>query len=129
MYYKTRTLFLKFLFCVVFYSSSTYFFAQTIIMHPDSSMKGMDMSTMDMDNMQMPPMSNAFSKNLPMNRNGSGTGWSPDSTPMYGYMLHSKKWMFMTHGNIFLRYNNQDVFQKGDRGGSKFDAVDWFMFM
>lgn len=36
------------------------------------------------------PMSHAFSLNLPMNRNGSGTGWLPDAAPMYGYMLHAK---------------------------------------
>jgi hypothetical protein len=43
----------------------------------------------------MIPMSHAFSLNLPMNRYGSGTGWLPDASPMYGYMLHSKKWMYM----------------------------------
>ncbi len=75
------------------------------------------------------PMSNAFSLNLPMNRNGSGTGWLPDAAPMYGYMIHSKKWMYMLHGNLFLRYNNQDISNKGLRGGAKFDAPNWFMGM
>src|SRR5688572_19908529 len=28
-------------------------------------------------------MSHAFSRNLPMNRNSSGTGWLPDEAPMY----------------------------------------------
>lgn len=74
-------------------------------------------------------MSSAFSLNLPMNRNGSGTAWLTDSTPMYGYMLHAKKWMFMGHGNIFLRYTHQDVFNAGTRGDAKADAVNWFMFM
>ena len=78
---------------------------------------------------EMPPMSHSFSLNLPMSRNGSGTGWLPDSTPMYGYMIHSKRWMFMMHGNIFIRYNTQDVFNKGLRGDDKFDAVNWFMGM
>jgi hypothetical protein len=77
----------------------------------------------------MPPMSHAYSLNLPMTRNGSGTGWLPDESPMYGYMLHSKKWMYMIHGNIFLRYTNQDVANKGSRGNSKFDAPNWFMAM
>ena len=41
-------------------------------------------------NMEMDmPMSHAFSRNLPMNRNGSGTGWLPDASPMYGYMISS----------------------------------------
>lgn len=74
-------------------------------------------------------MSHAFSRNLPMNRNGSGTGWLPDSTPMYGYMFHARRWMFMGHGNIFFRYNKQDVFETGLRGSQKWDAPNWFMFM
>jgi hypothetical protein len=75
------------------------------------------------------PMSHAFSLNLPMNRNGSGTGWLPDASPMYGYMLHSKKWMYMIHGNIFIRYNSQDIDNKGNRGDAKVDAPNWFMAM
>lgn len=79
--------------------------------------------------MKTVPMSHAFSLNLPMNRNGSGTGWLPDGSPMYGYMLHSKKWMYMIHGNIFIRYNSQDISNKGTRGDSKVDAPNWFMAM
>lgn len=74
-------------------------------------------------------MSHAFSLNLPMNRNGSGTGWLPDASPVYGYMLHAKKWMYMVHGNIFVRYNDQDVGNKGTRGDEKIDAPNWFMLM
>lgn len=78
---------------------------------------------------RMPPMSHAFSLNLPMNRNGSGTGWLPDEAPMYGYMLHGKKWMYMLHGNLFMRYNHQDIGRAGSRGGSSFDAPNWVMGM
>lgn len=74
-------------------------------------------------------MTHSFSLNLPANRNGSGTAWQPDSSPMYGYMLHLKKWMFMYHGNLFLRYNNQDITQKGSRGDAGFDAPNWIMGM
>lgn len=74
-------------------------------------------------------MSNAFSRNLPMSRNGSGTSWLPDNSPVYAYMFHSKKWMYMLHGNVFLRYNKQDLFDKGTRGGRKFDAPNMVMFM
>lgn len=88
--------------------------------------KGM---THDMDSSVMPPMSHSYSLNLPMNRNGSGTGWLSDASPMYGYMLHSKKWMYMIHGNIFVRYNNQDVRNVGTRGDTKVDAPNWFMAM
>lgn len=74
-------------------------------------------------------MSHAFSINLPMNRNGSGTGWLPDASPMYGYMFHKSKWMYMLHGNLFLRYNSQDALSSGSRGSSKFDAPNWAMLM
>ncbi|MDO1446589.1 hypothetical protein Q0590_10030 [Rhodocytophaga aerolata] len=75
------------------------------------------------------PMSHAFSLNLPMNRNGSGSGWLPDLAPMYGYMIHTDKWMYMVHGNVFVRYNNQDITNKGTRGDTKIDAPNWFMAM
>lgn len=76
-----------------------------------------------------PPMSHAFSLNLPMSRNGSGTGWLPDSTPMYGYMIHGKKWMYMIHGNVFARHTRTDIFNAGRRGDEKSDVVSWFMGM
>lgn len=115
-----------------------------------NNMQGMDMNNMDTSkpkhhdhqnmNMQMPMhnsnkemnmdmMSDALSLNLPMERHGSGTGWLPDASPMNGYMFHSAKWMYMLHGNIFFRYNNQDFSGKGTRGGEKFDAPNWLMFM
>lgn len=90
----------------------------------------MDHSMHNMKNMRMEvPMGHAYSLNLPMQRNGSGTSWLPDASPMYGLMIHSKKWMYMLHGNVALRYINQDISTKGSRGGDKFDAPNWFMFM
>lgn len=90
------------------------------------SMPGMMEHKMDTSTV---PMSHAYSLNLPMNRNGSGTGWSPDTSPMYGYMIHSRKWMYMIHGNVSVRYNSQDMNNSGNRGGSKVDAPNWFMLM
>lgn len=90
------------------------------------------MENTGMQNMQMDmniPMTHAFSLNLPMTINGSGTAWLPDASPMYGVMLHSKKWMYMLHGNIDLRYTKQDLTNKGSRGDEKFDAPNWFMAM
>lgn len=76
-------------------------------------------------------MSHLFSRNLPMNRNGSGTGWLPDNAPMNGYMFmpEGSKWMYMVHGNVFMRYNKQDLLDKGSRGDSKFDVPNWGMAM
>lgn len=82
-----------------------------------------------MENMQEMGMTHAFSLNLPMTRDGSGTGWVPDASPMYGYMVHSNGWMFMFHGDIFPRYNKQDIFNKGYRRGEKWDAPDMLMAM
>jgi hypothetical protein len=90
-------------------------------MHMDSDMNMMDTS-----------MTHAFSLNLPMSRNSSGTAWQPDATPMYGYMKMTKKWNLMFHGSIFLRYNHQDITNKGVRGDSltdRFDAPNWVMMM
>jgi hypothetical protein len=80
-------------------------------------------------NMHNIAMSHAYSLSLPMNRNGSGTGWLPDASPMYGYMIHSNNWMLMFHGGIFLRYTGTNVNNKGKLGGSMFDAPNWFMGM
>ncbi len=88
----------------------------------------MNMSGMNM-NMPMNNMSSSFSLNLPMSRDGSGTGWSPDAATMYGTMYHSKKWMYMLHYNLFIRYNKQDLNDKGSRGDEMFDAPNWLMFM
>jgi hypothetical protein len=81
------------------------------------------------DSIEMPEMSHAYSLNLPMTRNGSGTAWLPDASVMYGHGKHSKNWMYMFHSNLFLRYNHQDISNKGSHGGEKFDAPAWFMFM
>jgi hypothetical protein len=74
-------------------------------------------------------MSHAFSRNMPMTRNGSGTSWLPDNSPMYGYMFHKGPWMYMLHGDIYLRYNKQDLLDKGSRGASKWDAPNMVMLM
>jgi hypothetical protein len=87
----------------------------------DTMKQGMNMDQMN--------MSHSFSRNLPMSRDGSGTSWMPDATPMYMYMSMKDKSMFMLHGNIFLRYTRQDVFDRGSRGGHHLDAPNWFMGM
>ena len=107
-------------------------FAQKSTMKKDTSMKGMDMGDMKMDtmgSMSSMKMNSQYSLDIPMNRDGSGTSWVPDETPMYAYMIHGKKWMTMIHGSFFFRYNNQDLFKSGSRGGKKVDAPDWLMAM
>ncbi|HEY8782172.1 MAG TPA: hypothetical protein VIM16_11180 [Mucilaginibacter sp.] len=95
----------------------------------DTSMKNMDMPGMDMGGTKMDMMSSSESKNLPMNRDGSGTSWLPDASPVYGIMLNSGRWSYMLHGNIAFRYTKQDLFGAGSRGSDKLDAPNWFMGM
>lgn len=96
----------------------------------DTAMKSMDHRIQHNPGaMSHGDMSHAFSQNLPMARNGSGTSWLPDAAPMYGAMFHSGKWMYMLHGNLFIRYNNQDFSDRGVRGDAEFDAPNWLMFM
>jgi hypothetical protein len=89
--------------------------------------KGMNMNDTTMKGMNM--MSNSQSLNLPMTRDGSGTSWLPDASPMYGIMLTGGKWSYMLHGNVSLRYTKQDLGDKGSRGNDQFDAPNWFMGM
>lgn len=58
-------------------------------------------------------------------REGSGTSWLPDATPMYA--LHSMKgpWLLMLHGNAFLQYLDEG----GDRGDEDFGSINWLMGM
>lgn len=90
-------------------------------------MKGMEHDMMDMGSMSM--MNYPFSLNLPMQRHGSGTAWLPDASPTFGYMFPAQKWSYMLHGNLFLRYTNQDFSNKGSRGDDIVDAPNWLMFM
>jgi hypothetical protein len=77
--------------------------------------------------MAMP--SHAYSRNLPMNRNASGTAWNPDASPMYMWMKSGSKTDWMFHGNVFLRYTNTDIFNTDKRGDSRISAPNWFMAM
>ncbi|SES85362.1 hypothetical protein [Hymenobacter actinosclerus] len=102
--------------------------------HAGHNMPGMSQSAeMDhssMDHGGLENMSHAYSRNLPMNRNGSGTAWNPDNTPMYMWMHHKGAWMIMNHGAISPRFTSQNIGRKnGQRGGSTFDAPNWFMTM
>jgi YHS domain-containing protein len=58
-------------------------------------------------------------------REGSGTSWLPDSSPMY--MLHAQRgpWMLMGHENVFLQY----LHDAGARGDDQAGSVNWVMGM
>jgi hypothetical protein len=70
----------------------------------------------------------------PMSREGSGTSWLPDSSPMYAYMkMFGDGSQLMIHGTMFLRYtsigSNRDVSAAGKGSRSRFDAPSMFMAM
>lgn len=91
-----------------------------------------DMDHSGMSGMEMPAskMTHSFSLSLPMTRNGSGTGWQPDATPMYAYMKHGGKWNYMLHGSLFLRYTAQNFNHKDKKGqDSKISLPNWVMGM
>lgn len=91
------------------------------------NMPGMTMS----DSAMSMTMSHSLSRNLPMNRNGSGTSWHPDNTPMYAYMNHTRNgWMTMLHYSLFLRYTSQNSNNPGLRGSDRaVDAPNYVMGM
>jgi hypothetical protein len=61
----------------------------------------------------------------PMTREGSGTSWLPDSSPMYGRMFMLGDDMLMLHGAIFPRYTNVST----RLGDDRIDAPNWIMAM
>src|SRR5438128_1017383 len=78
----------------------------------------------DMSHMQM-SMRSSVDIADPMSREGSGTSWLPDSSPMYGKMFMFGGDMLMLHGAIFPRYTNVST----RRGDDRIDAPNWIMGM
>jgi hypothetical protein len=62
---------------------------------------------------------------MPSSRDGSGTSWLPDETPMYAIHTQAGSWMLMAHGNAFLQY----LHDRGDRGDGQAGSINWFMVM
>src|SRR4051794_18902482 len=62
---------------------------------------------------------------IAMTREGSGTSWLPDETPMYALHRDANGWMLMLHANGFLQY----LKETGDRGSDQFGSINWVMGM
>ncbi len=62
---------------------------------------------------------------LPLSRDGAGTSWLPDSTPMYGIMQRAGGWNLMHHGAAYLAYDRMN----GPRGDDKLFLPNWYMLM
>ena len=70
-------------------------------------------------------MQSSVNLSEPMTREGSGTSWLPDSSPMYGRMFMLGENMLMLHGAAFPRYTNVST----RRGDDRIDAPNWMMGM
>ena len=60
-----------------------------------------------------------------MAREGSGTSWLPDATPMYAGHSMKGPWTLMFHDNAFLQY----LKESGKRGDDQFGSINWAMGM
>ena len=88
----------------------------------------MDMPEIDHRNMDMPMGDQADHEGMPMihipqsalgqyegYRDGSGTSWVPNASPMGGIHVMAGEWMIMSHALLNLAYTDQG----GPRGGEK----------
>ncbi|HEV2884489.1 MAG TPA: hypothetical protein VGW36_06495, partial [Pyrinomonadaceae bacterium] len=62
---------------------------------------------------------------MPMGQMGSGTSWTPASTPMHMIHKRSGDWLLMFHYNAVVGVNSQG----GPRGVTKAESANWFMPM
>lgn len=62
---------------------------------------------------------------IPSSREGSGTAWLPDDTPMYAIHRQHGTWELMVHGNVFGQY----LFDSGPRGAGQLGSINWVMGM
>ncbi len=79
-------------------------------------------------------MSSSIDIGDPMNREGSGTSWLPDSSPMHAYSkMYKDGGMLMLMGTGFLRYtqigSDRDVSVAGKGSRSRVSAPTMFMAM
>ena len=60
-----------------------------------------------------------------MVREGSGTSWQPDSSPMFMLQRQRGPWMLMGHENVFVQF----LRDSGPRGSRQFGSINWVMGM
>lgn len=62
---------------------------------------------------------------IPMAREGSGTAWQPDASPMNALHTTAGAWALMLHGNVFVQY----IHQGSKRGHDQIGSINWVMGM
>jgi len=58
-------------------------------------------------------------------RDGSGTSWLPEDSPMYGVHQTAGAWQVMWHGNAFAQF----LHDAGPRGHTQAGSINWAMGM
>jgi hypothetical protein len=66
-----------------------------------------------------------FEPEMATSREGSGTSWKPEATPLYGHMFMPGDWMIMLHYSLIAGYD----IQWGPRGESRPLSTNWVMGM
>jgi hypothetical protein len=93
-------------------------------------MLGMDHSQMDRSQMDHSQMDHSQMSHMHHDESvefspGSGTAWSPQSSPENMWMTSWRNWQLMAHTNVILDFNHQG----GPRGAGKLQSENWLMFM
>jgi len=77
----------------------------------------------DDEEMEMPTFPEGLE--LPHAREGSGTSWLPDSSPVYAHHFIAADWMLMLHYSATLGYDDQ----WSDCGSRRVASTNWIMGM
>jgi hypothetical protein len=85
------------------------------------TLKGIELEEVKLEKMEN-SMPSSFSVGT-MARQGSGTGWLPEATPIYAFMANAGQWMFMAHHNVFTTFTHQP----GRLGDQQFFSTNWLM--
>jgi hypothetical protein len=73
--------------------------------------------------MEMHPMTGVLG--IPLARDGSGTAWLPDDSPMRALHRMAGDWSLMLHWNVFAGYD----YQGSDAGDGRVTSQNWVMGM
>ncbi|MGZ6125363.1 MAG: hypothetical protein ACXWLR_10420 [Myxococcales bacterium] len=77
------------------------------------------------DAMPDQPAAESAGLSLPHEREGSGTSWMPDSSPVYAHHFMAGGWTLMLHYAAEVGYEDQ----WSDRGSRRLTSVNWAMGM
>ena len=96
---------------------------------PTDTVKTARKEMLERERTELPEMKSLTSAFLPMNYDGSGTSWHPEETPLSMWMKHADRSQWSLNAAGYLRYTNQDISEKGNRGDEAFNSANWIMGM